>query len=1144
MLRKRLAASVAAAPLLFFAHGALADTNVTGSSTPPVKTSAAGNVDINSGAILKATTEPAVTVDSDNTVINHGTISSSAIDGSVGILVTSTGAPSPGDRKTTITNAGAITLDDGYTYGDNLDANGNPGTDGIYDGPLAKGTGRYGIRVLGDMTGAVVNASGSAITVEGDNSAGISIEGKLTGNFSNAGAVSLTGINGYGIHLGAVSGNVALTEGSVVARGKGSTGVAIDGAVGGSVTIQNTVLATGYRSDYQTRPTLATDRARLKADDGVDHPSKTDPLDGYDSSLFSGPAVSIAGSVAKGILLDAPPPVSTSTTLDGDGDNIKDNLDTDQDNDGVTDTLEPTGSIVSIGGAPALRIGSASTDIIINKGDVYNYGLVLRGSVSANGIYDGVGVTGVQIGVAGGHTTTLENGAAFAGTFTVSAYEADATAVHLLSGATANTLDFSGVESVTGISDGNVAATKDAQGNNTAALVLIDPGATVHTIRNTGTIFLSGKGEAINTVVVRDLSGSLTLFENSGSIISLIAATDDVDDTTDSDNDASNEVIKGTKVAVDVQANTTGVIVRQLAPATHISTVVTDDNHNGVYDADEPVMVGNVLFGSGADRLEILSGTFIGDMSFGQGQDTLLVSGASVVSGALSDGAGPADLAITVDNSSLTLTNLNTVAVGTLTTTAATSTNHTTLGFAIDPGAGTHGQLNVTTANIGAGAAVGVSFKSLLVSDQTYTLVAANSMTAGALNTAAAGNSPYLYVVNPRLTGATDGSGPGSLVVDVTRRTAADIGLNQQGAAAYNAVYSALFNDPAIRDAFLAQTNRTGFLGNFDQMLPNTGVGIFQSLMLAEQSASDGISARPDPHQRYGPDSFWIQEINSRIQRNTVDSEGSDTKAFGFVAGYESMGDGGALGLTMSYVSAEERGSSAAVGEETSASMFEGGAYWRGYQGNLTYSVRGSVGYVRLNSDRKFIYVADPDGDGTPNTVINRTASADWGGYTVSAGGDIAYEARMGRFYARPSVGIDYLYFSEGGYTESGGEVAGALPGQGGIDLAVGARKSSRLDAEAILAIGAEFGRDSWWRPEVRIGYRQRIAGSLGDTVAHFAGGANFTSSTSNDRNGAIVVGFSLKAGTPMSYLALEGDSELSSDEMRYLIRLVGRVMF
>jgi hypothetical protein len=503
------------------------------------------------------------------------------------------------------------------------------------------------------------------------------------------------------------------------------------------------------------------------------------------------------------------------------------------------------------------------------------------------------------------------------------------------------------------------------------------------------------------------------------------------------------------------------------------------------------------------------------------------------VGGAIADSDGV--LAIQVQNGALVITNTNTINATSVTTAATNTTTHVSsaLTFTADPGANHVTRLDVATADIGAGTKIGMRFTSLLTNDTRFTVIHAGTLTAGALDQSLLGNSPYLYVTTA---GATPGAG-GEVFVDVTRRTAAQIGLNKEGASAYNAVYNALFNDTSIRDAFLAQTTRTGFTGVFDQMLPNQGQGIFSSLMLAGQSATDGIAGRPDPHQRYGPDSFWIQEINTRIQRGTGDSEGSDTKAFGFVSGYESMGDGGALGLTMAYVSAEERGASAQVGEQQSASLFEGGAYWRGYSGNLSYAVRGGVGFVRLSSDRKFIFVTDSNNDGVADTTsINKTASSRWNGYTVSAGADVAYEARMGRFYARPSAGIDYLFFSEGAHSEAGGGT--------GFDLSYNSRSSSRLDAEVMLALGAEFGRDSWWRPEVRIGYRQRLAGNLGDTVAHFSGGSSFTTASSNDRTGALVFGFSLKAGTPMSYLALEGDSELSSEEMKYLIRLVGRVMF
>ena len=47
------------------------------------------------------------------------------------------------------------------------------------------------------------------------------------------------------------------------------------------------------------------------------------------------------------------------------------------------------------------------------------------------------------------------------------------------------------------------------------------------------------------------------------------------------------------------------------------------------------------------------------------------------------------------------------------------------------------------------------------------------------------------------------------------------------------------------------------------------------------------------------------------------------------------------------------------------------------------------------------------------------------------------------------------------------------------------------------------------------------------------------------DVNGGwVVAGFSLKAGTPLSYVAIEGEAELKNSEQRYNLFLSGRAMF
>ena len=70
------------------------------------------------------------------------------------------------DVTSGITLSGKIIADESYapTDADN---------DGDLDGPFATGTGRFGIRTNGAMTGNILITSTGTITVEGNNSAGI-----------------------------------------------------------------------------------------------------------------------------------------------------------------------------------------------------------------------------------------------------------------------------------------------------------------------------------------------------------------------------------------------------------------------------------------------------------------------------------------------------------------------------------------------------------------------------------------------------------------------------------------------------------------------------------------------------------------------------------------------------------------------------------------------------------------------------------------------------------------------------------------------------------------------------------------------------------------------------------------------------------
>ncbi len=1079
MPRKLLVATAAVAPMFFYAGDALAEVEVTSSSRTTAITTATPNggtaddITVTSdGVITLSAAGPMVTLNSDNTVTMNGGLSSTGVDDSVGVLVL-------GGHTGALTNAGTITLNEDYTYVDSDD-------DGDYDGLFAKGYRRYGIRVTGTdaFAGAITNTG--TITIEGMDSAGISVEAPLVGNLEHSGTISVTGDRGYGVHIAApVTGNVRI-EGSTTVLGAGSVGVAVDAPIDGAFVVQGSVYSTGYR--VTTRYTDPDDRAKLDADD----------------MLEGGGGVNIAASVTGGVLLDTPPTDTNDDTSD------------DEDGDGVTDSAEGTASVTVYGGAPALKIGSNTGDITIGAvgtGDDA-YGLIIRGTVSAASVYDGIETTGVQIGGDAGYQALITGGIRISGSVTSSAYEAQTTALHLMSGAVADTIWNSGTISSTTISEGDFSA---------RALV-IEEGATVRTLNNDSVISATVSGEKGTSYAILDKSGTLTTINNTKTIGAYVVATDDEYDTDDADTDASNEVVTGKAIAIDVSKNKTGVTIIQTGVNDgddgDDGVADPDADGDGVDDADEPAIVGKILFGSGDDTLKVLNGTVIGDISFGDGADKLIIDGGGYVLTKLSDSDGRLD--ITIGDGTLGLTNTGDLKVTSLSLGAKSK-----LIFSVDPAAGTATRILADTATIETGANLGLVFNNLLTKASTFEVIKAGTLTAGDISQDLLGDAPYLYVAKAYQSG-------NSIDIDVRRRTASEAGMTANQASAYDAVFAALSKNGSIADAFLKQDTRDGFYNLYNQMLPSQGLGMFSALQAVNQQISAATAVRPDLGDRYGPDSVWAQQINSLVRRKDDSDQGSDTQAVGFVAGYEAMGDaGGALGVTLALVSVEEHDTDAKAGEHTANTLVQAGVYWRRAVGGWRFNLGGGAGYGWLTGHRSF-YSEDVDGDGKADA--SATSTARWNGATLNAFAGLAYEQQLGRYFVRPEARLDYLYFAEGKQVETGGG--------DGFDLTVNSRQFSNLSGDLGVVFGAQFGEAVWWRPEIRVGYRQTLAGDIGDTVASFRGGEAFTLTSVADKQGAATLGFAIRVGSALSYLSLEGGAEAAKKQTRYYVRFAGRAMF
>ncbi|VXB47587.1 autotransporter outer membrane beta-barrel domain-containing protein [Brevundimonas sp. G8] len=1093
-MRILLATAVAIAPLMV-ATGSQAEIVISTARTTPIQTSnatgtAADNIRIASGGSVAVASGAAVTLNSNNTVdLDSGssiTMDKSA-DGSTGILVN-------GGNTGSVIVGGTITVNDTQETADIKDTDG----DGDLDGPFATGTNRYGVRVTGasPFTGNILIESTGAIAVEGNNSYGLSVESAVNGKLQSLGTVRVTGNDSTAIRTtGPISGNVDLA-GSISALGANATGVSIEGDVGGALKIHSSVVATGYR--YTTpppaRPTTGTfDNATTLFLDELD----------ADDLLQGGPAVRVGANVAGGVLLDKALAYSDAGIEgdddkdgvkngdeDDDGDGIKNRDDPDRDGDGIPDVSETTASITSLGGAPALLIGSTTNTVTlgaVGTGDAA-YGLINRGTIIGSGLYSGVESRALQLGVTGGQAVNVVGGVRNEGGIASTAVDANATAIWVGSGVTAPTINNSG----------NIQAVASGKLTENATAVLIGAGANVGSLTNTGNIVASFGGNHGSATVIRDQSGSLTQLNNAGSIIGSL--TPSTTDTTPVD---------GTVTAIDLSANTTGVTLRQYGiPAAEGSTAV-DTDKDGVPDANEPAIVGAIKLGSGADTLNIENGVVSGDIDFGAGADRLNISGGAVVSGAIKNADGLLD--INVSKGTLAATQTGATAISNLNIGA-----EGTLLVNLDPANNTAGGFNVSgNATLATGSTLGVRFSSLLDGPERFDIITAGTLNVGQINqTLLSGNSPYLYVVEGGVNQAAN-----TVYVDARRRTASEAGLIPVEASAYDAVYGALGSNETLRNLFLSQTSRDGFIDAYEQMLPDHSGGPLMSLSAGVDAVTRALTGR-NAVAAPGETSAWVQEINFYADKDKTDSYGFRSEGFGVAGGVEKGSSLGAFGISAAFTSSDIKDPEAEAEEVLSANLLELGLYWRAQGQYWTTWARAAGGYASFTADRSLV---------ASGVFLNN--KSDWHGWTAAVAGGASYERNFGRLNIRPEIYGEYFRLSEGARSETGGG--------DGFDLDIDSRDSHIFSAVAAMNIGYGFGRNGWVRPELRIGYRQNISVDAGETIARFAsGGPDFILSPDAVEGGGPILGFRLNFGNELGMLSLTGDAELLEDYVRYSLLL------
>lgn len=1049
-MRHRHLLLAAASPLCLAAGAAWAETTISTSVSTPISTATAASgarddVKVASGGSVK----PAAA----GSALTLNSDNNVTVEGALTFqdVNDATGLLIEGGRTGAVKISGSITLDE-TTEAKDTDS------DGDTDGSFAVGANRTGVRVAGasPFRGSI-DRTGGAIAIEGADSAGILVEAGLTGALRSAGSIAVSGDRGYGIHtVGAIGGPLEIT-GSVSVLGKDSVAVAVDGDVGQALWITSTIGATGFR--YTTRP-ADTAVAKLDADD----------------LLIGGPAVRISGNVGAGVIIDGPP-------------QDRDSNDADEDDDGQPDAGEPTASITSFGSGAGLLVGAANRSVRLSQvgaGDAGAYGLMIKGVVQGVGVYDGVTATGVQIGGLG-DVATVDGGIMVSGTIGASSAKADATALKLGAGAQTPRLTNSG----------NIKAAASATEAVNVRAVQLDAGSSLSRLDNTGAITAQVTGTKGLAAAVVDASGALRTITNTNQIGAGFTPAD------------SAAAVTGQAIALDLRANTAGVLVQQNANA---STSIT------------PSLIGDVLFGSGAARLELNAGTMVGAASFGAGADTLSITGGAKLTGAVTDAGG--GLAVSIAKGRLTATN-----TGTVNLTSLSLGGEGELVLTADPAASGNTFYQAGSVTLADTAKIGLRLTSKLTSPTTFNLIETTSLTVRTLDQTLLGTLPWLYkgelkvVSNPNVDAARQ-----TIVAEVRRRTAAEAGLDAAESAALDAVFANFDRDAAVRDALLAKTDRTSFTGLYDQFLPDHAGGLFQVLAAANEAANRGIDEDGRVLDNNGL-RLWTQEIAFIVQRDLPGTSGYDASGFGLAAGIENPNTAlGVLGLQTSFVSADVDQNAASASESLTATLLSAGVYWRGEAGGLTAALGVNGGYASMEGKRTVV----------DTTVgLSKTAEGEWNGMTISGHASLSYKLQAGPFHAKPQLTADYLRFTEDGYTESGGGAS--------VDLQLEDRESQQFGAFAGVAFGLTWGEESAfvWSPELTLGWRQVSGDGAGATTARFvAGGPAFTLAAPELEGGGGVVRAALRGQSEYFDFAVEAGGEMRDDYEVYDARVVARLRF
>ncbi|HVZ68509.1 MAG TPA: autotransporter outer membrane beta-barrel domain-containing protein [Rhizomicrobium sp.] len=964
------------------------------------------------------------------------------------------------------------------------------------------GSGKLGIGLTGNGTfTGNINFNSGTIAIQGDSSTGIGINttgaSTLNGDFTFGGSIQMTpttanetnvtGITGISL-AGTITGDVTLSAGSSLQIfGNGSRGVVSTATINGSFANFGLIGTEGFQTS-QNQSTGAITSPK----------GAGDPL--------GGSAVQIGKSILGGFF-NAGPDGTTSGAATA---NIS------MDGGGLSSpVVYVTPALQGVASPTAIQIGVYAGDTVNPGYAFYNRGAI--GLINGTTLDPNLSVAGVLFAGTSATADVELGGKGFfnSGTIavagrTTSAGSSPITVVALGFGSVAVNDTSSATGGFVKVGDGSAGSglfnsgsiTAQAQGDLGATVIAIDIGksSVMKSLTNSGTILASAATNNPSTVqteimyAINDQSGTLSAITNSGSITAATSTPLTVGSTT--------------TIAANLGANTTGV----------------NFTNTGL-------VTGDVIFGEGADTLSVTgtstkTSSVFGNINFGSNfgtpgsTDKLEIGAFGVVSGQIQEtDLGMLDVHIA---SGGTLNVLNNSVRKSLLLNDLTLDNNAHLNIAVStqlPGnvSISADDITVTSANAST---IGVVFSSFIPATGRFVLMQAptghldiNGGDPSQVIAGINGNIPFLFTGTASF--LADQAGLDQLVLDLTPKSASALGLSGYAAQVFPYVNTALENDDSLGAAMIAGiTNNAQAQTAYSQFAPDASGGTRAIAISLTDHATGPVAARQRTLRLYatqpGDLTLWGQEFAQQISDKGSDGlPGFKDSGFGFALGADG-GDarsgwfGGAFTFYTGNVDQRAPQSSR---DNTQWYMLSGYSTWRGK--GLFLDTQLTAGYGDLSAHR-FITI------GGISRQANSKRSAVLGAAGMTTGANFVY----GSTTLTPNLALDGLTMREEGYTETGGN---GTTGDA-FDLHVNPVVMSSLRAFVGLNARQDVNFGSFYmQPELRAGYRYDFLADRIDLTAHFPGVSStatgpgtgdFTITGPHPSKGNLLAGASISATT------------------------------